>query len=91
MVLLCYVPSTHGSCNHLQVEPGVGDKCNPLFPHCYTAKHFLLKNGTYVYREEDFSDEDSFQKKKLLDFVNRMSFLGGAVPSIEVNINVLSV
>lgn len=74
-----------------QVEPGVGGKRNPLFPHCCTAKHFLLKNGTYVYREEDFSDEDSFQKKKLLDFVNHPSFLGGVVPSIEVDKNVLSV
>lgn len=42
--------------------------------------HFLLENDTYVYTEEDFSKEDSLQKKKLLEFVNFMVYLGRVIP-----------
>lgn len=42
--------------------------------------HFLLENDTYVYTEEDFSKEDSFQKKKLLEFVNFLVYLGCVIP-----------
>lgn len=44
-------------------------------------KHFLLENETYVYREEDYFAEDSFQNKKLLEYFNRLGYLGGLVPS----------
>lgn len=41
--------------------------------------HFLLESDTYVYTEEDFSKEDSFQNKKLLEFVNFLVYLGRVI------------
>lgn len=64
-----------------EVEPGVKGKCEPLFFHCWSVNHFLLENATYVYREEEFSIGDLFQKSKLLEFVNRLGNLEGVVPS----------
>lgn len=52
------------------------------------VKHFLVENDTYVYQEGYFSTKDSFQKKKLLEFVNCMGYYEGVVPSIEVDKNV---
>lgn len=57
----------------------------PLFPHCWSVKHFILENNTYVYREGDFSDEDSYYKKRMVEFVNCLCYLEGGVPSIEAN------
>lgn len=42
-------------------------------------------NDAYVYRDEDFFDEDSYQNKKRLDFVNLQGYLGGVVPSAEAD------
>lgn len=43
-------------------------------------KHFTLENGSYIYKASDFNVEDSFQKKSLLEFVNRLGYVSGAVP-----------
>lgn len=48
-------------------------------------KHFLLENETYVYREEDYSAEDSFQNKTLLEYFNCLGYLGGLVTSNGVD------
>lgn len=48
------------------------------------AKHFILENDFYVYEESEFTVEDSFQKSKLLDFINRLSYIAGVVSSDEV-------
>lgn len=53
------------------------------FPHCWSVKHFLLENGSYFYGEEEFTVEDSFQKKKLLDIFNCLVYVMGAIPSGE--------
>lgn len=37
-------------------------------------------NSSYIYKNGDY-----FQKKKLLDFFNHLSYLGDVVPSSEVN------
>lgn len=42
-------------------------------------------NDVYVYREGDFFDEDSYQNKELLDFVNFQGYLRGVVPSAEAD------
>lgn len=34
-----------------------------------------MGNGIYVYKEEDFPDEDSYQKKKLASFINNLGIL----------------
>lgn len=44
-----------------------------------------MENGSYVYGESEFSVEDSFWKKKLLDFVNCLGYVGGVVPLKEVS------
>lgn len=44
-------------------ESGVNGKCKPLFPHYWSVKHFFMKNVTYVYKDEDFSFEDSYKKR----------------------------
>lgn len=44
-----------------------------------------MENGTYAYKEEYFSDEDSYQQKRLLDYVNNFGYLGGIIPSTEAN------
>lgn len=66
-------------------ESGVKGKCKPLFTHCWSTKHFIVMNETYVYGDRDFFDEDSYQKKKLLDFVNLQGYLEGVVPSTEAD------
>lgn len=48
------------------------------------VKHFLLENGSYIYKENDFTVEDSLHKKKLLEFVNYLGYVRGVVPSYEV-------
>lgn len=48
-------------------------------------KHFLLENDTYVYEEGYLSTEGSLLNKKWLEFVNRMGYLGGVVPSVEAD------
>lgn len=45
------------------VESEVERKCKPLFPYCWSTHHFLLGNGSYLYKESDFTGEDSFHKK----------------------------
>lgn len=37
----------------------------------------------YVYKENEFSIDDSFQKKKLVDFVGRLDYIGGVSPLDE--------
>lgn len=54
----------------------VEGKCKPLFSHFWSEKHFLIENDTYVYKEEDFSDKDSYQKNILVGFVNNLVILG---------------
>lgn len=44
-----------------------------------------MENDTYAYKEEYFYDEDSYQHKRLLDYVNNFGYLGGIIPSIEAN------
>lgn len=52
-------------------------------------KHFLLENYTYVYEEGYLSTKGSLLNKKQLEFVNRMGYLGGVVPSVEADKNCL--
>lgn len=66
-----------------RAEPEIGVKCKLLFLYCLLAKHFLLKNGSYVYKEWDFYDEDSYQKKIFIDFIDKLGYLGGEVPPAE--------
>lgn len=42
-----------------------------------------MENGSYIYKEHDFTVEDSFEKKKLLELVNHLGYIGGAIPSDE--------
>lgn len=42
-------------------------------------KHFLLENGSYVHGEREFTVKDSFQKKKLLDYVSHLGYVKGVV------------
>lgn len=44
-----------------------------------------MENDTYVHKKGDFSNEDSYQKKKWVGFVNNLSYLGGGVPLAEVH------
>lgn len=44
-----------------------------------------MKNGIYVYKEEGVSYKESYQNKILVDFVNLLGYLGGAVPSAETD------
>lgn len=56
-------------------EPKVKGKCNNLFPHFWSAKHFFIENDNYGNKQEDFSDDDSNQKKRLVGFVNNLGYL----------------
>lgn len=47
-------------------------------------KHFILENGSYIYKASDFTVEDSFQKKSLLEFVNCLGYVCGTVPLYKV-------
>lgn len=58
-------------------------RCKPLFPHYWSEKHFLLGVGSYVYKESEFYVDDSFQKKKLVDFVGRLDYIRGVSPLDE--------
>lgn len=53
-------------------------KCKPLFPR--SKKHFLLENALYIYGESEFNIEDSFQKKRMLYFVNHLGYFRGVIP-----------
>lgn len=44
-----------------------------------------MEIDAYVYVEGDFPDRDSYQKLKLLDFVNRRGYLEGVVPPAETD------
>lgn len=48
-------------------------------------KHFLLENDTFIYRERNFLVEDSFKKKKVLEFVDCLNYLGRVVPLAEAD------
>lgn len=67
------------------IESGVKGKCKPLFPHFWCVKHFLLENDTFIYRERNFLVEDSFKKKKVLEFVDYLNYLGRVVPLVEAD------
>lgn len=51
-------------------------KLKPLFPHYQSGKHFLLKNGSYIYGESKFTVEDYFLEEEAFR---------GVVPSDEAN------
>lgn len=68
-----------------EVESRVHGKCNPLLPHCWSKKHFLLENDSYIYGESEFTIDEYFQKNKLFDFVNHLGYVGGVVPSDEAD------
>lgn len=68
-----------------RAEPGVDGKCMSLFTHCWSVRHFLMKNDKYVYKERYFSNGESYQNKKLVGFVNNLGYLGGGVPSAKVD------
>lgn len=68
-----------------RTEPEVECKCKLMFPHCWSVKHLLMDNDTYVYKEEYFFNEESYQKKPLVYFVNILVYLGGGVPSAKAN------
>lgn len=56
-----------------------------MFPHCWPAKQFLLRNGSYVYKESEFSIDNSFHKKGSIDFVSHLGYIRGVVTSDEAN------
>lgn len=47
--------------------------------------HFFKKNGTYVYKEGGFSNEDPYQNKNMVGFVNNLVYLRGEVPLGEAD------
>lgn len=63
-----------------KIETGMQGKYKLLFSHCWSAKHFLLENESYVFGESEFIVEDSFYKKKLLDIINCLVYVRGVVP-----------
>lgn len=46
-------------------------------------KHFLLGNDSYIYKESEILIEDSFPKKKLMDFVGLLGYTRGLAPLDE--------
>lgn len=44
-----------------------------------------MENDTYVFKEGDFSDEHSYQNKRLVGFVNSLIYLASGVPSVEAD------
>lgn len=44
-----------------------------------------MENGMYVYKEDDLSTEDFYQKKRLMSFINDLCYLIGGIPSKEAD------
>lgn len=76
------LPEAHGT---TCVVGGRADgECTELFPKYWTESHFLMGYGIYVYWHEDLSQEDLYQKKWLMGFINDLSYHGGGIPQDEV-------
>lgn len=82
-VLFGYPHSLLGSCNYTWGRVGSEGRCNPLFPYFWSVKHFLLGNDSYIYKESEILIEDSFQKKKLMNFVGLLGYTRGLAPLDE--------
>lgn len=42
--------------------------CESTFPHLWSAKYFILENGSYVYGESEFTVEESFLDEEVVEF-----------------------
>lgn len=58
-------------------------RCTQLFPMYWTEIHFLMRNKVYVYKEEDLTSEDLYQKKQHISFIDDLGYLGGNIPQEE--------
>lgn len=45
--------------------------------------HFLLKNGSYDYKESEFTDEDFFLEEEIVGFFSRLGKVSGVASSDE--------
>lgn len=53
------------------------------FPMYWTEIHFLMRNMVYVYKEEDLTSKDLYQKKQHISFIDDLGYLGGNIPQDE--------
>lgn len=56
--------------------------CGSTSHHCQS--HFLMGNALYVYKEEDLSQEELYQKKWLVSFIKDLGYLEGWYSSRRV-------
>lgn len=56
-----------------------------LFSKYWSENHLLMGNGVYVYKEEYLSTKDLYQKKRPMNFINDLGYLGGRIPKDEVD------
>lgn len=63
----------------------VEGRCDPVFPRCWLEGQFLLENDTYIYKDEDLSQEYLYQKIMLVGSIISLSHLGGGIPSEEAD------
>lgn len=58
-------------------------KLTDLFFTLWSQCHFLMGNGSYIYKEEDLSQNELYLKKQLVAFSKELGYVKGIVPQDE--------
>lgn len=64
------------------------NKCVNLFPKYGTEIHFLIENEVHIYKEENMSTKDLYQKNWLMSIINDPFYLRVEFPKMRLTINV---
>lgn len=57
-----------------------------VFPKYWNDSHFLIGNGLYIYKEDDFSQKELYLKKKLMSFAKDLGYTKGLLLRMKLPI-----
>lgn len=61
------------------------NRCTNLFPKFLNQGHFLMENGSYIYKESGMSQKEIYLKKRLITFFKELGYIGGVIPLDEAS------
>lgn len=64
---------------------GVDETCTGLFHKDLNKGHFLMGNGLYVYKEDEFSQEEFYLYIRMGTFIKELGYYADVTPQDETS------